>query len=101
MDLSKFSPAGIEEKALIRKQLNLPEDKKIVLHVGHIKPNRLDKTKYRPVICLSQKTNVFELYEKEGIKTHVIDMERIKKSVILKKIQFTLSAPGKHTQGNW
>jgi len=43
--------------------------------------SQLDKTMYRPVVCLSQKTNVLELYEKEGIKTHVIDMERIKKSV--------------------
>ncbi|MCP4076200.1 MAG: glycosyltransferase [Gammaproteobacteria bacterium] len=42
--------------------------------------SQLDKTKYRPVVCLSQKTKVHELYEKEGIKTHVIDMERIKKS---------------------
>ena len=39
VDLSKFSPARIEENLLIRRQLNLPEDKKIVFHVGHIKPN--------------------------------------------------------------
>jgi len=43
--------------------------------------SQLDKTRYRPVVCLSQKTKVLELYKKEGIKTHVIDMERIKKSV--------------------
>ncbi len=43
--------------------------------------SQLDKTKYRPVVCLSQKTKVLELYEKEGIKTYVIDMMRIKKSV--------------------
>lgn len=40
VDLSKFSPAGKCEKKEIRKRLNLPLNKKIILHVGHIKPNR-------------------------------------------------------------
>ena len=40
VDIKKFAPVEIEEKAGIRRELNLPEDKKIVLHVGHIKPNR-------------------------------------------------------------
>lgn len=40
VDLSKFAPADPDEKTTLRKQLNLPESKKIVLHVGHIKANR-------------------------------------------------------------
>lgn len=43
--------------------------------------SQLDKKRYRPVVCLGQKTAVQGLYEKEGIATHVIDMERIKKSI--------------------
>ena len=40
VDLKKFTPVESMEKAEIRRKLNLPQDKKIVLHVGHIKPNR-------------------------------------------------------------
>lgn len=40
VDLNKFVPVSKEKKMSLRKQLNLPENKKIVLHVGHIKPNR-------------------------------------------------------------
>jgi glycosyltransferase involved in cell wall biosynthesis len=40
----------------------------------------LDKKKFRPVVCLAKKTEILDLYIKEGIKTHIIKMERIKKS---------------------
>ena len=40
----------------------------------------LDKKKFKPVVCLAKKTKALDLYSKEGIKTHVINMERIKKS---------------------
>ena len=40
----------------------------------------LDKNVFRPVVCLSEKTEVLDLYKNEGIKTYLIDMERIKKS---------------------
>ncbi len=40
VNLNKFAPVGRKEKMQLRKHLSLPEDKKIVLHVGHIKPNR-------------------------------------------------------------
>lgn len=42
--------------------------------------SELDKNQFRPVVCLSKKTEVLELYNREGIKTYIIDMERIKKS---------------------
>jgi len=40
VDCSKFYPAAAEERFKIRQQYNLPQDKKIILHVGHIKKNR-------------------------------------------------------------
>ena len=40
----------------------------------------LDKNQFSPVVCLSKKTEILELYNREGIKTYIIDMERIKKS---------------------
>ena len=40
VDMDKFSPVGPREKAKLRSRLNLPLDQKIILHVGHIKPNR-------------------------------------------------------------
>jgi glycosyltransferase involved in cell wall biosynthesis len=40
----------------------------------------LDRNVFRPVVCLSEKTEVLDLYKNEGIKTYLIDMERIKKS---------------------
>ncbi len=40
VDLKKFAPVDTKTKAALRKTLGLPADKKIVLHVGHIKPNR-------------------------------------------------------------
>ena len=40
VDCQKFSPVCESEKLDIRKELNLPLDKRIVLHVGHFKDNR-------------------------------------------------------------
>lgn len=40
VDMEKFSPVNPREKANLRSRLNLPLDQKIILHVGHIKPNR-------------------------------------------------------------
>lgn len=43
--------------------------------------SQLDKKRFRPVVCLSKQTKILELYKKEGIKTYVIEMERLKKSI--------------------
>jgi len=40
VNLKKFSPVSIEQRNEIRKLLNLPLDKKILLHVGHLNPGR-------------------------------------------------------------
>ena len=40
----------------------------------------LDRKKFRPVVCLSRETEILDLYRREGIKTYVIDMERIQKT---------------------
>ena len=42
--------------------------------------SELDKELFRPVVCLSEKTEILDLYNKAGIKTYLIDMERIKKN---------------------
>lgn len=42
--------------------------------------DELDKTVFRPIVCLSEKTDIVNLYHKAGIKTYIIDMERIKKN---------------------
>ena len=70
-----------------------PSDKKTILYVHANNrdiggadyclfklASELDKTRFRAVVILSRRTQIFDLYEKEGIKTHIIDMERIKKS---------------------
>ena len=40
VDCKHFSPVSSFEKRELRQQLNLPQDVKIILHVGHIKTNR-------------------------------------------------------------
>lgn len=40
VDCKKFAPVSEAEKFHIRNEFGLPEDKKIILHVGHIKANR-------------------------------------------------------------
>lgn len=42
--------------------------------------DQIDKSKFRPIVCLSEKTEIVNLYNKSGIKTYIIDMERIKKT---------------------
>ncbi len=39
VDTEKFSP-GAEDKALLRRKYNLPENKTVVLHVGHLNAGR-------------------------------------------------------------
>ena len=40
VDTQRFSPCTPQEKAALRRKFNLPEDKPIVLHVGHLKSGR-------------------------------------------------------------
>lgn len=40
VDCKKFSPASGKEKEQLRADFNIPSDKTVVLHVGHIKVNR-------------------------------------------------------------
>lgn len=40
VDCKKFTPVSETEKYRIRNEFGLPQDKKIILHVGHIKANR-------------------------------------------------------------
>jgi len=40
----------------------------------------LDPDKFRPIVCLSEKTEIVDLYNRAGIKTYIIEMARIKKS---------------------
>ena len=40
VDTQSFFPVSPEEKANLRKKYGLPEDKPLVLHVGHLKPGR-------------------------------------------------------------
>ena len=42
--------------------------------------SELDKKQFRPIVCLCEQTEILDLYDKAGIKTYIIDMERIKKS---------------------
>lgn len=42
--------------------------------------NQLDTNTFRSVVCLSTKTDIIALYDRAGIKTYIIDMERIKKN---------------------
>jgi len=43
--------------------------------------DQLDKDRFTPVVCLSMRTAILELYEKAGIKTYIVDMERIRKCI--------------------
>lgn len=42
--------------------------------------SELDRERFRPVVILARETEIMKLYREAGIKTHVIAMERIKKS---------------------
>ena len=41
--------------------------------------NELDKNRFKAIVCFSERTSVVDLYEKAGIKVHIINMVRIKK----------------------
>ncbi len=43
--------------------------------------SELDRRRFRPVVCLARETPILDMYKAAGIKTYVIDMRRIKKSV--------------------
>lgn len=47
VDSEKFYPATIEEKIKLRADFNIPKDKTVVLHVGHIRSTR-------NVLCLTE-----------------------------------------------
>ncbi|MBP2144594.1 glycosyltransferase involved in cell wall biosynthesis [Methanofollis sp. W23] len=40
VDLTKFAPVSPAQKAALRAQYGLPEDRFVLLHVGHLKPDR-------------------------------------------------------------
>ena len=40
VDLNRFKPLDKEEKIQLRKKYGIPEDKKVVLHIGHLKKSR-------------------------------------------------------------
>ncbi len=42
--------------------------------------DELDKDKFRPIVCLSENTEIVDLYTNAGIKIYLLDMERIKKT---------------------
>ena len=79
VDCKKFSPVSSEEKIKFKKHFGLPLDKKIVLHVGHIKENRKlgvfkkiqDLGSYHVVIVGGTSTNadvkLKEEFEQAGI----------------------------------
>ncbi|PHR23976.1 MAG: hypothetical protein COA36_16310 [Desulfotalea sp.] len=43
--------------------------------------SELDKSRFQAIVCLGQRTDICNLYKREGIKVHIIDMERIKKTL--------------------
>lgn len=40
VDLSRFRPVSLEQRFDLKRKLAFPADQRIVLHVGHVKPNR-------------------------------------------------------------
>ena len=80
VDCDKFNSINETEKLSLRKQFNLLEDKKIVLHVGHIKANRnleifkkIQKLPNIQVIIIGGTTekadeNIKKDLEKSGVK---------------------------------
>lgn len=62
IDLKKFIPVTSEQKKVIRQKYNIPEDKKVLLHVGHLKAGRnIDKLygvdkKFHVVLVVSSVT---------------------------------------------
>ena len=84
VDTQKFSPVDSDEKLTLRRKYNLPEDKTLVLHIGHLNHGRnVAKLLELPddchgVLVLSSVTKDYrdgELYEKfmQSDKVTVID----------------------------
>lgn len=42
---------------------------------------QLDTNVFRPIVCLARNTKIVDLYHEQGIDIHIIDMERIQKSI--------------------
>ena len=40
IDVERFSPVNAEDKVILKKKYGIPTDKKLVLHVGHLKDGR-------------------------------------------------------------
>ena len=40
VDLERFRPVSLEQRRQLRRELGLPSDKKLVLHIGHLKDDR-------------------------------------------------------------
>lgn len=40
VDTTRFSPVPAEKKSALREKYNIPKDKPVILHVGHLKPGR-------------------------------------------------------------
>lgn len=66
VDTQRFKPVSAEKKAELRRKYDLPEDKHIVLHVGHMKEGRnigamgkLDQ-RFHGVLVVSTLTAAFE-----------------------------------------
>lgn len=80
VDSDKFSAATEEEKSLLRTEFNIPEDKTVVLHVGHIRSTRnveslleVQKIEGVQVIIVgststSVENEIRERLEKEGVR---------------------------------
>lgn len=76
VDCSKFFEVNEEEKQAIRRKLNLAKDKKVILHVGHLKQNRnLDVFKEMQKSGEYQVVIVGGTHQKsdEGLKQDLVD----------------------------
>ena len=57
VDIDRFKPVTEKEKIQLRKKYNIPEDKKVVLHIGHLKKSRnIDS-----LVQIVQKEDIFLL----------------------------------------
>jgi len=93
VDLNRFKPLDKEEKIQLRKKYGIPEDKKVFLHIGHLKKTRniisfVEAVKKKNVfLLLVISTSTFadrelrkKLHGKNNIKTidwYIEDIEEI------------------------
>ena len=75
VDCNKFTPAAETEKLRIRQEFDLPENKNIILHVGHIKANRklellkeIQKTDHVQVVIVGGTTEIADEVLKKDLK---------------------------------